>query len=35
MRDTLDPLSYHGYTEFKSGIADYELKFHNVYFGIV
>lgn len=35
MRDTLDPLSYAGYTEFKSGIADYELKFREVWMKVM
>ncbi len=35
MRDTLDPLSYAGYTEFKSGIADYEVRFRDFYMRIL
>ncbi|MDD2745243.1 MAG: GNAT family N-acetyltransferase [Candidatus Gracilibacteria bacterium] len=31
MRDALDPSSYSGYTDFKSGVADYELKFPTVF----
>ena len=31
MRDTLDPLSYAGYTRFKSEIADYEISFREVW----
>ncbi len=31
MRDTLDPLSYAGYTRFKSEVADYEISFREVW----
>jgi Acetyltransferase (GNAT) domain len=31
MRDHKDPVSYQGYTDFKSGIADYELHFEEVW----
>lgn len=31
MQDTLDPSSYSGYTRFKSELADYELRFPNLW----
>jgi hypothetical protein len=31
MRDAFDPASYAGYTEFKSGLADYDARFENVW----
>ena len=31
MRDVFDPLSYEGYTKFKSEIADYELSFYDLW----
>jgi hypothetical protein len=34
MRDSLDPLSYTGYTKFKSEIADYELSFRALWMKI-
>lgn len=35
MRDSLDPLSYEGYTKFKSEIADYELRWREVWVKIM
>ena len=34
MRDTLDPLSYTGYTKFKSEIADYDVFFRDLWMKI-
>ncbi len=35
MRDSLDPLSYAGYTRFKSEIADYEVSFRGLWMKII